>query len=275
MSYILDALRKAERDRNLGRTPSLGDVTAPSARRPSRQPSRRVLALLGLIAGLLVLTVLVWPRHPDRGPTPVAMQAAGAAPAQGTVPTEAVPVVPPDPWPAPGPASADPALEEEVLAESIDDLLDEPAAPVSTPTPVIEREPAADPGREPQPEAEPGPESAPMAADPASMSVPADPEPTAPAQPAAAPQAAIPVEPAADGFTPLRDMPSDYRAAFPELRVDVHVYDEDPTRRWALINGQKAIEGAPLREGPRVVEISAEGIAFEFRGRTVLIPLRR
>ena len=74
---------------------------------------------------------------------------------------------------------------------------------------------------------------------------------------------------------PLRDMPSDYRGAFPELRVDVHVYDDNPARRWALVNGKKAVEGTTLAEGPTVAEIVPDGIVFDFRGRKSMFSLKR
>lgn len=260
MSYILDALRKAERDRNLGRTPSLGDVTAPADRPPARAPSRRVLALLGLVAGLLVLTLLVWPRQPDRSRVPlVEAQPARPVPVGDQGRADAPPAEEPDRAEAASTQPADPALDEEVAAESIDDLLEPPA---SAPAFAAESEP------EPEPEADPDPAQA--TADPAT--------PVTESLPAGADvpeDAASDAEPAVGRYTLLRDMPTDYRAGFPELRIDVHVHDDDPARRWALINGRRVVEGATLSEGPRVVEINAEGIAFDFKGRTALIPLRR
>ncbi len=108
------------------------------------------------------------------------------------------------------------------------------------------------------------------------------PAPAAPAVVESAPAAVVdapapePEAAAAVGDVPLlRDMPSDYRGAFPELSVDVHVYHEEPARRWALINGKKAVEGSTLAEGPTISEIRPDGIVFDFRGRPTLFPLGR
>lgn len=255
MSYILDALRKAERDRNLGRTPSLGDVTAATARAPSRRPSRRTLALIGLVLILLVCTVALWPRgaaptHPASPPAPVA---ASQPMPQG--PATATPMAVPAAEVSAAAAQPDAALERtldpEVPADSIDDLLEEPVPPPTVP----------DEGRPVTAGSSPDEGSA-----QASAAV-ADEEPTEPPELEQG-------EPAVEA-PPLRDMPADYRGAFPELRVDVHVYDPDAARRWILVNGHKAVEGTTLGEGPTVSRITPEGIVFDFRGRSVLLPLNR
>lgn len=251
MSYILDALRKAERDRNLGKTPSLEDVThAPiGAGTPDR--SRRLMALAALVLGLLVLAVMLRPSAPsvDTGSPP--------APVVMATPRPAAEVVIASPPPSPEPAAEQSPTTVDMLAEnptsesvSMDDLLDAPsdvALAPATPT-AAPAEPATEPSEVPV-------QDVPTAAqdEPDSLSEPGE----------------------ASAYKFLREMPSDYRAAFASLRVDVHVYDADPTRRWALIDGNKYVENATLPQGPRVVEITPEGIAFEFRGQTALLPLNR
>lgn len=239
MSYILDALRKAEKDRNLGKTPTLGDVATPPAR--PVEPSlftTRTLALLALVVGLLILAVMLWPR----AAAPELPSAVQVLP-----PAASPPVAAPDAESVPEPVAAvEPALDEDVVADTFDDLLE----PVDEDLAVLEDDvieaptpPAAASETEPERESEPD-------------QVTEAPAPTS-------------------GPTLLRDMPSDYRGAFPAIRVDVHVYNEDPARRWVMINGNKAPEGATLAEGPRVAEIRPDGIVFEFRGRTALFPLKR
>lgn len=255
MSYILDALRKAERDRNLGRTPSLGDVTAAAARPPSRRPSSRTLALIALVVVLLIATVLLWPRRPAPEPSPTQAPVAAAQPAPAA-PTAAAPVASP-PAPPPEIAAAPPAertLAPDVPAESIDDLLDESELPADS-VEEVEVQPSA---TVPAPKAE-APEAPPA---PAVVEEESEPAP-------------VEEDAVASDVPLLRDMPSDYRGAFPSLRVDVHVYDEDPERRWVMVNGRKAAEGTTLGEGPTVSRITPEGIVFDYRGASVLFPLNR
>jgi general secretion pathway protein B len=265
VSYILDALRKAERDRNLGRTPSLGDVTSPSARAPtSNGPSKRVLALIALVFGMLALAILLWPDAPE-SPAPPLIAAAPPAPTPVPVPAASPPpaVAPSEETAAasqalPEEGAVDPTLDADVAAESIDDLMDDAGAEAPLDTnelPLDESVSAA-----PKP---PSVKRTPAA--------PVDPAPT-PAVVAEAP-APEPEDVPADGIPLLRNMPSDYRGAFPELRVDVHVYDDDPERRWTLINGKKAVEGTTLAEGPTISEIRPDGIVFDFRGQSALFPL--
>jgi general secretion pathway protein B len=259
MSYILDALRKAERDRNLGRTPSLGDVTTPVIRPPERRPTPRTLALIGLVVVLLIVTLWLWPRTPAPAPAPTGAPpdvVAGQPAVSATVSPPPAPA-PEIPAPAPSPAAvADGTVDPDVPADSIDDLMDDSEA-------------AAGPSDELASGIE---EAAPAPRRPGDS--PAVSQPSSPREDSAAPPPAP--EPAAASEIPLlRDMPADYRGAFPELRVDVHVYDEDAARRWVLVNGHKAVEGTTLAEGPTVSHITPEGIVFDFHGRSVLFPLNR
>lgn len=254
MSFILDALRKAERERNLGRTPSLKDLTQGAQRAPAARRSWRPLVPFALLLGLLALTYLLWPgRQPQNGTETLAASAPVAPPDALSMPPPLLPATE---------GSPEPALEDSVQAESLSDLVGaevappRPAAPVSAapaaPAPVAEAPPPSEP-------AEPA-----ETAQPVGTATAAEPGPQL-----AAPSAE------AVGITPLRDMPDAYRSAFPALRVDVHVYDADPARRWALIDGAKYLEGSTLPQGPRLESITVDGIVFAFHGQTVLLPIRR
>ncbi|MGQ0699782.1 MAG: general secretion pathway protein GspB [Panacagrimonas sp.] len=272
MSYILDALRKAERDRNLGRVPTLEDVTqAPPSHAAEPLRPGRLLAVAACVLGLLVLIYLVYAYLRQTPPPP--------APAMPTPPAAELVTAPiPAPIEAPAPEAAapdegQPALDPDTQLSSLDELMDgeEPAAAFEEASEIAaaEGEAAEDFFMTPE-EAIAAGDTAPLEADP-------DPRPQPmPEQPAVnnAP-AGVPAPKVASGPILLRDMPSDYRSAFPQLRVDVHVYDADRARRWALINGKKYLEGSTLAEGPRVAQITAEGIVFDYRGMTTLFPLNR
>lgn len=244
MSFILDALRKAERERNLGRTPSLEDVTHAPPGAIRRVRSNRLLILAGVVAALLVLAVVLRPDAPSPEPAAAPVQVLAASPASPQAALAAVEPAANNAATAETAETAETVLDESAPVESLDDLM------------------------EPQPE---------LVAAPASPVEPTDTGQSAvsPA-PASVPEtAAAPREEDVAGVKLLRDMPADYRAAFSSLRIDVHVHDDDPARRWTLINGKKYTEGSTLPEGPRVVEITADGIVFELRGQTSLFPLSR
>ncbi|MDX1499040.1 MAG: general secretion pathway protein GspB [Woeseiaceae bacterium] len=86
----------------------------------------------------------------------------------------------------------------------------------------------------------------------------------------AAPAAATP-RPAARLQT-IDELRLDGRLDLPELRVDLHVYSEQPGDRFVFINMNKYRENARLKEGPVVREIRPDGIALEHDGRDFLLP---
>ena len=51
----------------------------------------------------------------------------------------------------------------------------------------------------------------------------------------------------------------------------MHVYSDEPARRFAIIDGQRVAEGARL--GPGVVaQIRRDGVVIDIDGRRVLLP---
>jgi general secretion pathway protein B len=57
----------------------------------------------------------------------------------------------------------------------------------------------------------------------------------------------------------------------PELRLDLHVYADSPPERYALVNMHKVREGEALPEGPRIVEITRDGVVLEWQGREFML----
>ncbi|MBL0946487.1 MAG: hypothetical protein IBJ04_19410, partial [Hydrogenophaga sp.] len=91
MSYILDALRRADAERERGRVPGLhtqvpptrtGDAARSGAGRGARRPWRLALLLIALFA-LLAVAAGWWF---GRGSAPVTAQAPAPAPAVATAP---------------------------------------------------------------------------------------------------------------------------------------------------------------------------------------------
>lgn len=57
----------------------------------------------------------------------------------------------------------------------------------------------------------------------------------------------------------------------PPLHLDIHVFAATPGERFVYINMKKYTEGALLAEGPRVEEITAEGVVLSHEGRRFLL----
>jgi general secretion pathway protein B len=58
-----------------------------------------------------------------------------------------------------------------------------------------------------------------------------------------------------------------FRQINSELRLDVHVYSEQPQERFVLINMMKYGEGDQLQEGPVVDAITTDGVILSFHGQ--------
>ena len=53
-------------------------------------------------------------------------------------------------------------------------------------------------------------------------------------------------------------------AQLPDLRLDLHVYDADPSKRFVFINMRKLREGESLPEGVRVDAITQSGARLSY-----------
>ena len=253
MSYILDALKRADAERERGAVPSLhARQTTASATLPV--PGRHRRAWLLTSGGLLV-----------------AMFAAAGlwrwlAPVSATGPTGAdrvvvqnrpVAVATPSPvQPAP-PTPPPPAAVGEVAP------VPAPRAPVPKgPAPTAASKTAAAdlPAPVPAPAQPPAPASA-----PARTTAPELAAPATPSTPAAPPVAAVaPIPP---GPSPLlSELPEDIRRQIPILAISGSVYSQNPGQRMLVVNNLVLTEGSQAAPDLMLEHIQAKSAIFVFRG---------
>jgi general secretion pathway protein B len=60
--------------------------------------------------------------------------------------------------------------------------------------------------------------------------------------------------------------------ALPELHLDVHVFATQSAERFVFINMRKYHEGATLQEGPTVERIRRDGVILDYHGLRFLLP---
>jgi len=58
----------------------------------------------------------------------------------------------------------------------------------------------------------------------------------------------------------------------PDLHLDIHVNSQKPSERFVFVNMRKYLEGEVLKEGPTVERITAEGVVLNQRGLRFLLP---
>jgi len=233
MSFILDALRKSEHDRQRQATPGFADIRTGRAR--SGLPVW-ALALAGLLlVNIVVMLLLVVGNAPARTEpsstagtqAPVTQPAPAATPApvpQAMQPANAtggsaqMPAVPP----APPPAAPEQAHVDRG-AEPAGTQATEPPAPVAARTP-LPRSPVTD-----EPEI-------------------LEPLPT------------------------MDDLMAQGRLSIPEIHLDIHVYATRPAERFVFLNMRKYREGAQTPEGVVVEHITRDGVVLNHRGVRFLLP---
>jgi general secretion pathway protein B len=232
MSFILDALKKAEAERQRQTGPTLLEVRVT-------QPRRRFPLWILIISGLLAVNVLLLIVFVVRRP---ALSGASAEqPAVAASPQASANA--PAPLPPPAPAAAAAATSGGITAAAA-------PAGIAAPTPGA---------------AAPATGAAAAPADPA-MDNPADFEQAVPAAGAAAGSGqrsrAEHEEPPS-----LSDIGGD----LPDLRLDLHVYAARPADRYALINMHRVHEGDVLPEGPRVLSIDRDGVELSYHGTEFML----
>jgi general secretion pathway protein B len=60
--------------------------------------------------------------------------------------------------------------------------------------------------------------------------------------------------------------------ALPDLHLDVHVFATRPAERFVYVNMRKYHEGATLQEGPTVERIRRDGVILSYQGLRFLLP---
>jgi general secretion pathway protein B len=62
------------------------------------------------------------------------------------------------------------------------------------------------------------------------------------------------------------------RSALPPLRISMHVFHEEPARRFAIVDGQRLREGDALAAGLSLKSIERDGLQLEWQGRALWLP---
>ncbi|MDY6798090.1 MAG: general secretion pathway protein GspB [Pseudomonadota bacterium] len=257
MSYILDALRKSERERRQGRVPDLGHqvqfVHKPGRKRGS---AARWIAI-GLVLNAAVIGLALWFWLSDRAATTVAVPSGQASDVEqmeqveqgGTVGgREPEPVVAapepgelrdareraPDPVPVADPvaASGPPVQELPVIIR-----------PGQAPEPYVVNEPTLIvPGKSPEPVSSGGDPK-----DPADL-------------PARVPH--------------LVELPLSFQKSVPNLTFNSHVYSSQASSSRVMINGHYLQTGQSF-SGIRVEKITEDGVVLSKDGRVFRVGVVR
>lgn len=237
MSYILDALKKSEKERQKGAVPNIMSQQEP----PKPEPKKRMLWPYLLVVALLVNTCLLawWFASHQKGPATAQGPIAGAS-------------VVPSPEPLKNAVHGAPASAEKPLSEP---SLNVP--PRSDNIPSDERLlHARVSGQE-------GIERRTLKS--ASAKGPTGAAQEAPLVIQPAPESQVVPAPIKDKIYSLNELPPPLHQGLPGLTISTHLYAEDAGSRIVRINGQMLREGQFLTADLKLEEILPDGVILNFR----------
>ena len=226
MSYILDALKRAEAERSRGAVPNIHAPSVPVGTAAGEGAASSPLMWLIAAPLLALLAAAVWWWSADRPAAPGAVAATDAASGAYA-------------WPLPTPAR---------VAQ-----MPKPQAPVA----IVSAAPSSPLVFKPLP-------SDPVA-NPPSRPTLAQPAPTAGATKDAATGTVV-ASATDERIYALKDLPSDVRAALPTVTVGGASYSENPSSRMLIINGQIYHEGDKLTPELTLQQIQLRSAVLSFRG---------
>jgi len=277
MSYILEALKKAQAERQLGNAPTIHAPQPVPAAEPGAAASRRPL-LIGLGAGALVVLLgglFAWQRTPAPAGVPAAVPAASgqptaalrdaggatgqplaAVPATSSQPA-AAPVLPVQsaaptvPTQAPAQASATPSAAAGAASNTL-----EVSAPPAPPAPPLRPAHVAE---------APTRSAAPVAVARAGESAaPARPPVATPAQaPAASPEDSLPY---------LAQLPDATQREVPRVAFGGYMYSANPADRLLLVDKTLRHEGEEVAPGLVLEKLLPKAAVMNYRGLRYRVP---
>ena len=210
MSYILDALRKADQERSIGDVPDLDTPHWIQRRGGSVRPW--VWVVIGLLVVNGALLALLFNRD------------------------------------ASGPAVSGNAADHEQSAP-----MDPPIKPLARPERKVITKP-----RQALP---------PVVERPQARKPPAVVAPTAIADGGSVvPAVTVPAQSSGSEIPEWSELSLEFRGGYNQPRLDVHVYDEEPSRRFILVDLKRYVEGDTLKDGARLEKIMPGSIQLYHQG---------
>jgi len=276
MSYILDALKKSEQERQRGSVPNLQSVQAPS-----KPPARKPMRWIGLISALLVLSAafFIYLRQPWNPEVSIKQDVTISSKApvpEAVVPlplsTETVKTLP-KPKP-PQPNLTQPAVKPKAatpMAGGLTPVKPPPERNKRQTKPVIK--PVKPVARRIKPKAVVSKKramEAPLSADAARQWQKITPSSTSQAavviqQPH--PQQTKTQPDSRSRLPTAAELPVAIQRVLPGIRISAHIYSDKPASRMVIINDKTLREGETVAGGLTIEEITRDGVIFRFQTR--------
>ncbi len=271
MSYILDALQKSQRDRDLGKIPTL---TSEHFEQPARETGFSPLIISSVVVTMIAMAIAAYAiiQRPDH--TEPAVSAPPVIPTKDLVETKPVKIE----LPKVSPIEPRPTVVEVV--EEMPIAIPEPLEPVEAVNIEVQtttvqkpnsglrddlavyRQEMLDLIAEEQEQA-------------IKQAIKASPTPVADTKPKPVKQPTSKLPDPVDKARhyPLqKNLPAAIAKRIPEQNVIVHVYSETPANRYVILNSTRMSEGDKASNGLKVLEIRQSGLVLDFEGHKFFSP---
>jgi general secretion pathway protein B len=262
MSYILEALKKAQAERQLGDVPGLHAPTlqaAPAAGAGERWRKPLWLALAGLSLAVVALSAIVLRQAPVPATgAPVPGSGAPAAPPVPPAPANRpAPALSPSPVaPVPHQASALPAMAPDTVPAALEEPLPPPKPRKAKPVPAEAAAVKPRLAREPESAAK----AASVAGKPASAA-------TAPAGTMAAS-----MPPPEENLPGVQELPEPIQRQLPPIAIGGYIYSKKAEDRLLLIDKVLRHEGEQVAPGLTLEKLQPKSAVFSFNGYRYRVP---
>jgi general secretion pathway protein B len=250
MSFILNALRKSEQERQALQSENVTDKILLSQPPQNSSKATKLLVFL-FIANVLVITGIVWFVRNNLMSTPDTAAPTASPRLQETKPEPKVvaDAIQPE-------RQAQRAESETSIAEMIYKEKPEPAPlPVK---PVNIKKPVAETVRQ--------------------AVISGNPEPQMQAAPAVAPAPAVKVQtdepgaaPVIQGIPFLSDLPFEFRQKVPKFTINVFVYSQTAEERFVMVDMVKYKPGQQIKDAMLLKEILPDGFVVEYQNQVFKI----
>jgi general secretion pathway protein B len=264
MSFILDALKKSENDRQRQTGPALFEVRVAPPK--SKFPILAVSIVSLLVVNLGVVGWLMLRKPAVAAVPPPAESPQVATAALGPQQTVAPAVIPP-----PAPTQAGPGYaQQQQVPVGPPAGFQQQLPPQSYQQQTYNSPPPANSYGQQNPQGAgtypPQGSREPMLADENGGNPPLNPDDYAPARDAPAPGtgAGRVVQSTVSGLPTYEEAAT--RANIPPIHMDLHSYAPDPAKRFVLINMKRLYEGQSLPEGVKVESITNDGAIMSYSG---------
>ena len=276
---ILDALTRAEHERQLESQPDLNFVT-PVKQRKTKPNNIALLVGVGLLVNALVLTFFLWPQA-EQSEIAIVQPAGELSPVQEKNAQEVVPTQIPKVAEAPAPVSSSVAQNKVVIdQQGIPTQMSSPERPLvmeasKQVTPEMDRPliyEAKHTTNKPVTHTKKS-SSGNVSFSATELDINGSDKVLTQAPKLLIDQGAQQPSRTQSLVPKLKDLPESSRLALNQYEINVHVFDDNPQRRFVLINMDKYKQGERIaNNGPLVEEITKDGVIVDYGNGRALLP---